>query len=137
MVPTAPASSGTPLALVKPPRIVAGELSRRVFTRKDGHPSAKITVHRDASGGQEYGIQAACTSATAGKTLSVEVRSGRPGASDEPIATDEIPCDGTVAVNGLGTLPAEAIVAALRGDHADVSSAYVIVAPMSSLPADK
>ncbi|PWK40470.1 hypothetical protein BC793_11978 [Actinoplanes xinjiangensis] len=82
-------------------------------------------------------MQAACTSATPGKTLSVEVRSGEPGASDEAIATAEIPCDATVTVNGLGGLPAEPIIVDLRGNQSDVLSAYAIVAPTASLPAGR
>ena len=131
------ATSTTPLVRVNPPLTVVGELSRRVLTQKDGHPAGETTVRRDARAEQPYGVQAACTSATSGKTLSVEVRSGEPGASDDPMATAEIPCDGTVTLNGLGTLPAEQIIVYLQGDQSDVPSAYAIIAPMSSLPAGK
>ncbi|WP_229074499.1 hypothetical protein [Actinoplanes sp. DH11] len=108
-----------------------------MLTQKDGHPAGETTLRRNARAGQQYGVQAACTSATSGKTLSVEVRSGRPGASADPIATAEIPCDGTMTVNGLGTLPAEQIIVYLQGDQSDVTSAYAIVAPTSSLPAGR
>jgi hypothetical protein len=127
----------TPLVRLDPPTAVVGELSRRVLTQRDGHPAGETTLPRIARAGGQYGVQAACISATSGKTLSVEVRSGRPGASADPIATAEIPCDGTVTANGLGTLPAEQIVVYLQGDQSDVPSAYAIIAPMSSLPARK
>lgn len=129
------ATSTPPLVRLDPPPAVVGELSRRVLTQKGGHPANETTMRRSARAGQQYGVQAACTSATSGKTLPVEVRSGRPGASDDPIASVEIPCDGTVTVNDLGTLPAEQIVAYLQGDQSDVPSAYAIIAPTSSLPA--
>ncbi|MBG0568186.1 hypothetical protein [Actinoplanes aureus] len=108
-----------------------------MLTQTDGHPAGETTLRRSARAGQQYGVQAACTSATSGKTLSVEVRSGRPGASAERVATAEIPCDGTVTVNDLGTLPAEQIVVYLQGDQSDILSAYAIIAPTSSLPAGK
>ncbi|MBB2946398.1 hypothetical protein FB565_006166 [Actinoplanes lutulentus] len=108
-----------------------------MLTQKDGHPAGETTVRRTARAGQQYGVQAACTSATSGRTLTVEVRSGRAGASDDPIATAEIPCDGTVTVNVVGTLPGEQIVVYLQGDQSDVPSAYAIIAPTSSLPAGK
>ncbi|MEU7905329.1 hypothetical protein [Actinoplanes sp. NPDC049118] len=108
-----------------------------MLTQKDGRPAAETTLRRDARAGQQYWVHAACTSATPGKTLSVEVRSGRPGASDDAFAAAEIPCDGTVTVNGLGNLPAEQSVVYLQGDQSDVLSAYAIIAPTSSLPEGK
>jgi hypothetical protein len=108
-----------------------------VVTQKDGHPDSQSILRRSADAGSEYGMQAACTSATPGKTLSVEVRSGEPGTSDEAIATAEIPCDATVTVNGLGGLPAAPIIVDLRGNQSDVLSAYAIVAPTASLPAGR
>jgi hypothetical protein len=131
------ATSTTPLVRLDPPPVVVGELSRRVLTQKDGHPAGETTLRRNARAGQQYGVQASCISATSGKTLSVEVRSGRSGASDDPVATAEIPCDGTVTVNDLGTLPAEQIVVYLQGDQSDIPSAYAVIAPTSSLPAGK
>jgi hypothetical protein len=131
---TTTTSSGIPLVRLVPPPASAGELSRRVLTQKDGHHASQTTLRRNARAGQQYWVHAACISATSGKTLSVEVRSGRPGASDDAIADVEIPCDGTVTVNGLGTLPAEQIVVYLRGDQSDVPSGYAIIAPTSSLP---
>ncbi len=136
-MPSATTSSGPPLVRLKPPPVVAGELSRRVITQMDGHPAAETTLRRDARAGQQYWMHAACTSATSGKTLSVGVRSGRPGASGEAFVTAEIPCDGTVTVNGLGTLAAEQSVVFMEGDQSDVPSGYAIITPTSSLPAGK
>ncbi|WP_328474813.1 hypothetical protein OHA21_16210 [Actinoplanes sp. NBC_00393] len=116
---------------------MAGELSRRVVTQKDGHPVAETTLRRDARAGQQYWMHAACISATSGKTLSVGVRSGRSGASDEAHVTAEIPCDGIVTVNDLGTLPAEQSVVFMEGDQSDVPWGYAIIAPTSSLPVGK
>ncbi len=82
-------------------------------------------------------MEAACTSTTPGRTLIVEVRSGKPGAADDALVTAEIACDATVTVNGLGNLPAEPIVVGLRGDPSDVPSAYALIAPMRSLPAGR
>ncbi|WIM98381.1 hypothetical protein ACTOB_001980 [Actinoplanes oblitus] len=108
-----------------------------MLTQKGGHPAGETTLRRSARTGQQYGVQAACTAVTSGKTLSVEVRSGKPGASADPVATAVIPCDGTVTVNGLGTLPTEQTVVYLQGDQSDILTAYAIIAPTSSLPAGK
>ena len=108
---------------------MAGELSRLVFTDKSGHPDSEMTVRRSARAGREYWLHAACTSAAAGRTPSVELRSGRPGASDDALAAVDIPCDGAATVNGLGTLPAEPVMVGLRGAVSGVSSAYAVVAP--------
>ncbi|HWS34399.1 MAG TPA: hypothetical protein VN408_16860 [Actinoplanes sp.] len=129
------AATSTPATALQPPAVVPGELSRRVVSRKDGHLDSKSTLHRSARKGHEYGIQAACTSTTSGTALSVEVRSGKPGAADVALATGTIPCDGTVTVNGVGTLPAEPILVYLHGDQSGVPSAYAILAPVSALPA--
>ncbi|WP_412743703.1 hypothetical protein [Krasilnikovia sp. MM14-A1004] len=95
------------------------------------------TVRRNARAGQEYWVQAACTSATPGKSLSLEVRSAKPGASDDALATAEIRCDSTPTVNGIGDLPAEPIVLDLRGDQSDVPSAYAVIEPTPSPPEAK
>jgi hypothetical protein len=130
-------STSTPPIRLQPPSEVAGELSRRVLAQNDGHPDNQTVLRRNARGGLEYAVQAACTSTTPGKTLSVEVRSGKPGASDDAMVTTDIPCDGKVTVNGVGDLPAEPIIADLRGNQSDVLSAYAIVAPADSLPASE
>lgn len=133
--PPAAASPSPPVVRLTPPPEVAGELSRVVLSREDGHPSNNAVIHRSARAGQDYWVHAACTSTTPGKTLSLEVRSGEPGAPDEAMATAEIPCDGNVTVNGLGRLPAETIVVYLRGDQSDLPSAYALIAPTPSLQA--
>jgi len=128
-----PSVTGMPPRILEPPPTVAGELSRRVLSSEDGQPVGATTVSGDARPGQEYDVRAACTSATPGKTLSVEVRSAKPGASDAALAAFGIPCDGTVTVNGIGDrLPAEPVGIYLLGDRSEVVSAYAIVAP--SLP---
>jgi hypothetical protein len=123
-----------PLTRLTAPPAAPGELSRRVLSAKDGHPDNVTILRRSPRAGQEYWLHAACTSATPGKTLSAEVRSGEPGATDDAMTTIEIACDGTVAVNGLGTLPAESIVVYLQGDQSDVLSGYAVIAPAPSLP---
>ena len=125
-------ATGMPPKRLKPPPTVAGELSRRVLSSKDGHPSGATTLGGSARAGQEYVIQAACTSTTPGKTLSVEVRSAKPGASDAALAAVEVPCDGTPTVIGIGDHPpAEPVGIYLPGDQSDVVSAYAVVAPPS------
>jgi hypothetical protein len=78
-------------------------------------------------------MQAACLSTTPGRTLSVEVRSGEPGASDQVIVAADVPCDGTVAVESLDNLPAEPITIDLQGGQSDVSSAYALITPTPAL----
>ncbi|GAA1582699.1 hypothetical protein [Actinoplanes couchii] len=126
-------SAAAALAPLEAPPVVPGELSRRVVTVKDGHSDNKTILHRDAKSGTEYGVQAACTSATPGTTLSVEVRRSKPGADAEPLSSGTIPCDGRVTLNGFGSLPAESIVVDLSGDRSGVTSAYAVLAPISSL----
>jgi hypothetical protein len=111
---SAAAIGGTPLVRLLPPSVVPGELSRRVLTLKDGHPVGETILRRAARAGQRYWVHAACTSATPGEALSVDVRSAEPGASDDALVIVEIPCDGTVTVDGLGELPAEPLIAAVE-----------------------
>ncbi|MBO3741832.1 hypothetical protein [Actinoplanes flavus] len=109
-----------------------------MLSSKDGHPAGATTLGVSARAGQEYWVHAACTSTTPGKTLSVEVRSAKPGAPADALVAFEIPCDGTLTVNGIGDhLPAEPIGVYLLGDQSDVPSAYAVVAPTPSLPEGK
>ncbi|BEL04498.1 hypothetical protein Q0Z83_026890 [Actinoplanes sichuanensis] len=104
-----------------------------MWAHKDGHPDNVTTISGLARAGREYRVHAACLSTTPGKVLSVEVRSGKPGASDQVLAAADVPCDGTVAVDSLSNLPAEPLIIDLQGGQADVSSAYALVAPTPAL----
>ncbi|MCW2139943.1 hypothetical protein BXY51_004507 [Actinoplanes cyaneus] len=108
-----------------------GELSRVVAGT--GNDRRVSTIRRKARADQEYWVHAACSSATPGKMLSIEVQSGAPGSSGNVLATVEIACDATPTANWIGTLPAELFAVYLRGDPSDVSSAYALVAPAESL----
>lgn len=128
-------ASPSPLATLTPPPAVAGELSRTVIGINDGHPDTVTTVLRNARAGQEYRVEAACSSAVPGRMMSFEVRSGKPGASTDALVSAAIGCDGTPALDDVGELPAEPIVVDLRGDQPDVVSGYAVIAPVASLPA--
>jgi len=114
---------------MKPPAAIPGELVRVVLSQRSGRLDQKDTVTRPARADQDYSVRAACAAATPGTTISYEVRSGKVGAPDDALASGGVTCDGQVMVNGVGHLPAEAIVVYLRGVQADVASAYAVIAP--------
>jgi hypothetical protein len=131
---TTSAATAVPPALLTPPPVVAGELSRRVLRQQDGRPANETVLRDNARAGQSYWLHAACTSSAPGRTLSVEVRSGEPGASGEATTAVDVSCDGAVTVVALAELPAASFAVYTRGDHSGVLSGYAVLAPVPSLP---
>ncbi|AXH89888.1 hypothetical protein ACFWDZ_08180 [Micromonospora aurantiaca] len=129
--PSQPASTVSSLPTAEAPQVLSvppvtsDEISRAVYTAKTQRMDA--TMRGEAHAGQQYALDAACTSATPGKVIKYELLSSKSN-STALVASGELPCDGH-AIKNVTPLPATAIQISLGPDLADVTSAYAIITP--------
>lgn len=122
---TTPATAPTSTDLTFP-RKSAGEVARAIYV-----PRSHTRTLWQAPNKGSYVVRAACSASAPGAAVTYEVLDSRPSTAEDQrlLSSGQVPCDGTVTVNGASPLVGNAISVDLTNISGGVTRAYAVVVP--------